>query len=391
MKKFFIILFIFFITIIPGCTPKTFTNTWRRIYGWSGSETINHIEKTKDGNYILGGMTNSKGFGQDDFYLLKIDNFGNILWDFVYGGENDDTLNCIKETSDNGFICIGESYSFGIANNKDLYIFKLNSKNEILWAKNLGGKDVDGGRWVEETSDSGYIAVGWTRSFGSGASDFYIIKLDSSGNLTWTKTWGGSAFDEAYSVIETEDKGYLVVGYTISFGKGAKDVAIVKLDDKGNICWYKTYGGSKDDVGVSIKKLEDGNYIVVGYTSSFGNGNTDVYVIKIDNNGELIWEKIFGGEQDDIANDSIITSDGNLLIVGWTKSFSAKDRDIYILKISKDGNLIWQKNYGGENMDEGRTVVETNDKGYIVAGMTLSFDSLGSDIIILKFDQQGKI
>lgn len=390
MKRHFWIKFllIFLLLFIAGCSPQ-YANTWRKIYGYSGSEMVTHMEKTHDGKYILAGMTNSKGAGQDDFYILKMDSWGNILWEITYGGENDDTANCIKETKDGGYIVVGESYSFGTGISKDMYVLKLNSKAEVVWGKNFGGKDVDGGRWVEETSDGNFVVVGWTRSFGGGASDFYVLKLDKDGEILWSKTWGGSNFEEASSVVEAEDGGYLVAGFTMSYGAGSKDVALVKFDSNGNILWYKTYGGTKDDTASNIIKTKDGNYVILGYTASFGTGG-DVCLLKVDPSGNILWEKYYGGEGSDSGKEIRQTSDEGFIAVGTTKSFGVMENAVYLLKIDPLGNLQWERIFEGEDIDEGNTVLEIPD-GYLVGGWTRSFGSVLADILILKLDAEGNL
>ncbi len=392
MRLRFLIIFIILISliVISGCSSFTPKTTWRKVYGYSKNELANSMIRTKDGNYILAGMSNSKNpYGEDDFYLLKIDEWGNILGEIFHFGERDDTANCVIETSDDGLLVLGESYSYATGISKDLYVIKYDKNGNIDWNKNFGGMDMDGGRCALEDSDGNYILVGWTRSFGAGNSDFYILKLSPKGELIWNKTWGGNNFDEANCILETED-GYLIVGYTLSYGSGGKDVALIKIDKNGNILWYKTYGGTKDDSGSSIVKTSDGNYLIVGLTFSYGIKG-DVYVLKIDSYGNVIWEKNFGGQESDEGNDVVETSNGDFVIVGNTRSFGCMGLGVYILRLSSSGDLLWQKVYDGEGDDDARTILEINNGDLLIGGFTRSWGAQASDVLILRLDSKGNL
>lgn len=388
-------LYVFFIIIslilISGCSHFTVKNTWRKVYGYSKNELVNSVVKTRDGNYIFAGMSNSKNpYGEDDFYLVKIDKWGNILGEWFYYGEKDDNAQSIVETSDGGLLILGESYSYATGISKDLFVIRLDKKGEVAWAKNFGGMDMDGGRCAIEDSDGNYVLVGWTRSFGAGNSDFYIIKLSPNGEMIWSKTWGGKNFDEANSIIEDENGNYLIAGYTLSFGSGGKDVALVKLDKNGNLIWYKTYGGTKDDSASSIIKTSDGNYLLVGSTFSYGSKG-DVYVVKVNPNGDVIWEKCFGGEEADEGNAVVEVSDKGFVIAGSTRSYGSMGLSVYILKLSSLGDLMWYKVYDGEGDDEARAILELDDGGLLVGGYTRSWGAQASDVLILKLDSEGNL
>ena len=190
-----------------------------------------------------------------------------------------------------------------------------------------------------QTSDGGYAIAGYTNSFGTGLSDVYVVKLDAHGNLQWTKTIGGPASDEGSSLIQTSDGGYAIAGYTKSFGAGFSDVYVVKLDANGNLQWTKTIGGENIDEGYSLIQTSDGGYAIAGTTTSFGAGLLDVYVVKLDANGNLQWTKTIGGENIDEGYSLIQTSDGGYAIAGDTKSFSAgKWWDVYVVKLDRNGD-----------------------------------------------------
>ena len=258
------------------------------------------------------------------------------------------------------------------------------------WLKTYGGAGNDKASAVQQTTDAGYILAGSTDSFGAGSLDIWVLKLDISGNIEWQKTYGGSGDDEASSIQQTVDGGYIVAGYTTSFGAGKKDVWILKLDKDGNVQWQNTYGGTEDDEAFSIQQTADGGYVVAGYTSSFGAGEMDVWVLKLHNDGQVEWQNSYGGSGNDVAYAIQQTSDGGYIVAGSTDSFGKGMRDMWVLKLDEGGNVDWQKTYGEIGDDEANSVQQTSDGGYIVAGWTNSYSATVKPWI-LKLDSDGVI
>jgi hypothetical protein len=206
------------------------------------------------------------------------------------------------------------------------------------FCKAIGGPSIEAGKSLIQTSDGGYAITGFTISFGAGSGDVYVVKLDANGNLQWTKTIGGPASEEGNSLIQTSDGGYAIAGYTRSFGAGEADVYVVKLDANGNLQWTKTIGGKNEDLGTSLIQTSDGGYAIAGSTTSFGAGDRDVYVVKLDANGNLQWTKTIGGKNEDLGTSLIQTSDGGYAIAGYTKSFGRGWKDVYLVKLDKNGH-----------------------------------------------------
>ena len=206
------------------------------------------------------------------------------------------------------------------------------------FCKAIGGEKLEGGSSLIQTSDGGYAITGFTFSFGAGGHDIYVVKLDANGKLQWTRTIGGPERDAGFSLIQTSDGGYAITGFTESFGAGGADVYVVKLDAKGNLQWTKTIGGPKDDWGRSLIQTSDGGYAITGFTKSFGAGSGDVYLVKLDANGNLQWTKTIGGPGDEAGPSLIQTSDGGYTIAGATNSFGAGEWDVYVVKLDKNGN-----------------------------------------------------
>jgi hypothetical protein len=360
-----------------------------RTYGGTGYDVGWSVQQTSDGGYIVAGWTHSFGAG-GDIFLIKTDANGNIQWAKTYGGTNGDYAFSVQQTSDGGYIVAGVTASFG-AGIDDIFLIKTDANGNVQWAKTYGGTTNDYAFSVQQTSDGGYIVAGSTVSFGAGSFDFFLIKTDANGNVQWAKTYGGTSWDEAYSVQQTSDGGYIVAGYTNSFGAGWDNIFLIKTDANGNIIWAKTYRGTGVDVASSVQQTSDGGYIVAGSTNSFGGPFYDIFLIKTDASGNIIWTKTYGGMNSDGASSVQQTSDGGYIVAGWTHSFGAGSYDIFLIKTDANGNVQWAKTYGGTSDDWTYSVRQTSDGGYIVAVYTESFGAGSSDIFLVKTDANGNI
>jgi len=360
-----------------------------KTFGGGADDYAYSVRQTSDGGYIVTGLTYSFGAGYDDAFLLKTDASGNLQWARTFGGSNYDWAYSVQQTSDGGYIVAGGTWSFGAGYN-DVFLLKTDASGNLQWAKTFGGSSHDYAHSVQQTSDGGYIVAGYTRSFGAGG-DVFLLKTDASGNLQWAKTFGGSDYDWAYSVQQTSDGGYIVAGVTYSFGAGNNDVFLLKTDASGNLQWAKTFRGSSYDGALSVQQTSDGGYIVAGYTSSFGAGGSDVFLFKTDASGNLQWTKTFGGGADDYAYSVQQTSDGGYIVAGETYYLITGDVDVFLLKTDASGNLQWAKTFGGIGGDYAYSVQQTSDGGYIVTGLTYSFGAGYNDVFLLKTDANGDI
>jgi hypothetical protein len=304
------------------------------------------------------------------------------------GDENDNQANFIQKTSDGGYIIVGSSI-VSSDNTNDVYLIKTDSSGNKLWEKTFGGSSIEVGYSVQETSDGGYILVGLTSSFGAGSGDFYLVKTDSSGNKLWNNTFGGEALDVGHSVHQTSDGGYFIAGISSSSGEGRNEGYIVKTDASGTLLWNKTFGGIDGYWILSSDTTDDGGYILAGGLYRGPDIRDDVLLIKIDSDGEKIWEKTFGGSVDEHANFVQQTSDGGYIIVGQAATHGLSGEDVYLIKTDSSGDLIWQRLYGEEFQDIGNSVLETDDGGYIVVGLTASYGHGGLDGYIIKTDSSG--
>jgi len=346
------------------------------------------IQQTSDGGYIVLGLGDSYTYGNDDFAIYKLNSSGNKVWFKHYGGTDPDWGWSIQQISGGGYIAAGtsRSYSYGSG---DFAIYKLNSGGNKIWFKHYGGIGDDQPYSTQQISDGGYILAGKTNSYTYGGYDIALYKLNSSGNKVWFKHYGGTQSDVANSIQQTSDGGYIVAGNTQSYSHGNSDFAIYKLDSNGNKIWFKHYGGSNTDVASSIQQTSDGGYIVAGYGNSYTYGGHDFAIYKLDSSGNKVWFKHYGGTATDRGNSIQQTSDGGFIITGDTQSYSHGSYDCAIYKLDSIGNKVWFKHYGGSLIEEGQSIRQTSDGGYIVAGVTESFSYGNEDFAIYKLDSNG--
>ncbi|HVP80104.1 MAG TPA: thrombospondin type 3 repeat-containing protein [Thermodesulfobacteriota bacterium] len=378
-------------TFTSGTPPVT---TWAKTYGQTGDDYPWSIQQTSDGGYIVAGYT-SFGPVDNDIWILKLNPDGSLAWQKSYpSGSTDDKVYSIQQTSDGGYIAAGSTTSS--AGGYDFWVLKLNADGSNAWQKTYGGSNHDYAYSTQQTSDGGYILTGHTHSFGAGGIDILMLKLMANGGVDWQKTYGGLNDDYAYSIQQTSDSGYIVAGSTnYSVGSEYYDILVLKLKADGEVDWQKTYGGYSSDFANSVQQTSDGGYIVAGSTYSFGAGAFDIWVLKLKANGEVDWQKTYGGSGYEYGSFIQQTSDGGYIVVGETSPSGIGGRDVLVLKLNADGSLTgpngWQKTYGGPNEDSAYSIQQTSDGGYIVAGYTTSFGATDSDIWVLKLDSDGNI
>ncbi|HIA36898.1 MAG TPA: hypothetical protein EYN89_09290, partial [Flavobacteriales bacterium] len=352
---------------------------FQKIYGGSGFDIPYSVQQTEDDGYMLSGYTGSFGSGNSDFYVVKTDTNGVVEWSRAYGESTEDRGRTIMQTTDGGYIQTGDDQSQAL-------LIKTNGIGDTVWVLAYGGSgSYDVGYSVKQTNDGGYIVAGWTWSFGAGGYDMYVVKVDAIGNLLWSKTYGGSQHDKAYSIEQTTDNGFIITGETSSFGSGLTDIYVIRTDENGDTLWTRTFGGANDDYGYSVKQIADGNFLIVGYTSSFGAGGEDAYLIKIDVNGDIIWSKTYGHSGDDKAYDVIQEFDGGFVISG-TRWYSGSGNEMFLIKTDEMGDTVWVRAY--EDATGGYSVAQTSDRGYVTVGYTNDFGP-GFYFRLIKTDANG--
>ena len=430
---------------------------WHITYGGKKEDIGKKINSFSDGSFLLSGETSSLGKGEKDIWLIKIDGDGKILWETTIGSKKDEFLGSslidpkgnilisgqtsikkkfsyktllrlkqkngtkdnlkyksfLAKVSSNGKV-MWEKDDFEDQKNLlpfltslgnelllagqittpfngggDAWIIRLNSNAKKLWETNFGGRGADGSNYAYVTKDQGYISVGYTNAYGSGKNDVWVIKTDFTGEKEWSKVYGGKLDDYGWGVTESTDGGYLIVGETFSFGQGQSDIYLFKIDSAGNKLWQTTFGGLGEDAGYSIANTDDGGFIVASQTRSYGKGGSDGMIVKFDKDGQKKWNKVFGGKGMDYFR-SIAKNSYGFIVGGGTRSFNDGDSQGWALLIDKDGFPIWEKTFGDNGEDGFSMINPTKDNSFIGVGFSASFFSKGlKDILMVKIDSLG--
>ena len=390
------------------------TINWQNTIGADQNDFITSVKNTSDGGYITGGYSSSSqsgdksenSIGMDDYWIVKVDSSGLIEWENTIGGTNIDKCFAVAQTSDGGYIVGGWSNS-GISGDKtepsngliDYWIVKLNSTGLIEWQKSIGGDRDDIFQSMVSTSDGGFLLGGYSDSSISedksensiGCLDYWVVKLDSLGNIEWDNTIGGDSCDNLAKVLQTLDGGYILIGDSLSgvFGdktdpsNGNVDYWVVKLDSDGNIEWQNSVGGSYIDNAKDIIQTSDGGYLLGGASRSDTSGDKtedsigyyDIWVVKIDNLGNIVWDNTIGGNSNDSVNSLIETSENNFVIGGWTTSTISGDvteslngsEDAWILKLDSSGLIIGQDFLGGDGAEGINEIIKKSNGELLIA------------------------
>ena len=391
--------------LITFCLKAQPSIEWQKCLGGTDYDRAYSIQQTIDGGYIVAGHTASingdvsTNHGYEDYWLIKLTSIGVISWQKCFGGTLYDYATSVQQTLDGGYIVAGyvRSTNGDVAGNhgvNDYWVVKLTSSGNITWQKCLGGTLSDQANSIQQTVDGGYIVVGGVSSTNGdvignhGNIDYWAVKLTSTGTIDWKKCLGGSSNDVANSVKQTIDGGYIIAGESqsndgdVTGNHGDKDYWVVKLDSTGTLDWQKTLGGTGADIAESIQQTTDGGYIVAGYSSSTdgdvtGNhGSYDYWVVKLTSTGAVDWQKCLGGTYDDNAKSIQQTSDGGYVVAGYSSSpdgdvLGCNGRSYWVVKLTYTGAIDWQKCLGGGNgVSEAYSIQQTSDGGYVVAGWT---------------------
>jgi hypothetical protein len=377
---------VFLILPVSSSGITTFENT----YGGTGEDEGACVQQTSDGGYIIAGNTNSFGSGPPgyrDVYLIKTDSLGETLWTRTYGGTDDDRGVCVQQTLDGGYVIAGETW-WSFAPRLNFYLVKVDSIGNMQWQRAYLHWGDDYCTSVRQTADKGYIMAGFTNLYWLETSDIYLVKTDSLGQVCWAKAFGGPSQDYAGSVCETDDGGYAVGGWTENAGT-LHDAYLVKTDSLGEVKWSRRYGASGVEEGWSMHETMDGGFILGGVTTSFG--NQDVYLVRTNHSGDSVWACTYDGGGWDWARSVRETRDGGFIATGNTWSFGLGYWDVLLAGFDSQGNTLWARPYGGHRPDRGSSVQQTTDGGYIVCGTTESSGAGGSDVYLIKTDKKGLV
>ncbi len=366
-------------------------NSFYKTFGGAKEEYGFSLDNATDGGYILTGFTTSKGAGEWDIWIVKTDSEGNGLWSKVIGESFRENAFEIKQTSDGGYIIAAEQGLQGKGG--DIYIIKINSVGEIIWEKTMGGTENEGARDIIETSDGHFVVVGYTYSLGMPGRDIWLVKLDSDGNNVWDKVYGWAYSETGFSLSETADGGFFIIGDKYNHEIGNQDIWLLKVDVDGEEEWSRKIGKNATAYGHSIVSLDDGMYVAAGVTDSLGNDWFDLWIIKFDFSGNILWENIYPFSNSEVNLFSKVdvnsTKDGGVICVGPTTLFG-RDQDALLIKLDKDGIIEWSYAYGGKDNDVGLSVVQAQDGGFAFLGRTNSFGNGLYDFFLVKTDSLGR-
>jgi len=362
---------------------------WSKTYGGTGSDTSGNVILTVDGGYAMAGYTNSSGAGGNDYWLVKTDSFGNVQWNKTYGGAGDDRSYNVIQTVDGGYLIPGYTRSFG-AGALDGWLVKTDASGNMQWNKTYGTPGAESFTGAIKASDGGYAVKGFI--IVAGKYNGWLVKTDANGNMQWNKTIVTPDVNFLYSMIQTSDSGYAIAGFVVVAPQNA-DAFLYKTDSSGNMQWNKTYGGPATDAAFGLVRTTDGGYAMAGNTNSSGAGGQDGWLIKTDANGNMQWNKTYGGTDDDSLQTIVPTTDGGFAIAGKTRSFGTGKLDMWLVKTDSYGNVQWSKTFGGPEDDSGpdnNDVLQTADGGYLIAGTTYSFGAGSADFYLVKVGVEGE-
>lgn len=361
--------------------------TFQRTYGGTGDDCGCSVQQTADGGYIIAGETWSLGAGSGDVYLIKTNAAGDTQWTRTFGGAEYDVAYSVQQTLDGGYIIAGADsfppYGTGV------YLVKTDANGGALWTRTIG----EGGDYcaysVRQTRDGGYIITGLECMDESTMANVLLVKTDANGDTLWTRIFFGTGWDDyGSSVQQTTDGGYVIAGANST---RLGDVYLIKTDASGDTLWTRTYGGDSSDVAEDVRQTADGGYVIAGSTRSYGAGAGDLYLIRTDADGNMLWSGAYGGTSLDFGSSALQVDDGTYAIAGVTASFGAGGRDFYLIKTDADGDTLWTRTFGGDSDDFASSFQRTADGGYIIAGDTRSFGAGGSDVFLVKTDSLGNV
>ena len=360
---------------------------FQRHYGGNADDYGSRVLQMDDGGYLVASITESFGAGSGDIYLIRTNEYGDVQWTKTYGGVGDEQPNAMKKTTDGNIIIAGRTSSYG-AGSTDCFLLKINQNGDTLWTKTYGGTNEENALDIIQTSDGGFLLIGSTLTFTHSFSSAYAIKVNDVGDTLWTKTYEKKISNSGTSAIQLTDGGYYIVGQTGLPGQlQASDCYFIRTNALGDTLWTKTYGGNNYDGAFQCYDNGDG-LIISGTTKSFGSGNNDIFLSKFDYFGNNIWYKTYGGLSDEIGGRFARTNDNGFILTGYTSSYGMGNQDAYLIKTDNNGDTVWTRNFGYSSVEFAISVIQTSDNGYAISGYTNNFGA-GFDVYLIKTNSQG--
>ena len=354
-------------------------------YGGQEVDYGKSVIQLNDQSFLICGTTSSEGNGSTDVVVLKTDSLGAEDWLITYGGVNSDYGNQIIESNSGGFLFVGKTQSFG-SGLSNLLVSKIDESGNQEWLKTYGGTDTEQGNSLYQINNGNYVIVGSTKSYGEGQKDIWVLKIDNEGNEIWNQAYGTNVNNYGVSVLPSNDGGLFILANNEKVDvENIYDISILKINSDWNVEWEQFFGGDNNDLGYSF--IDDGDGLVIcGTTTSFGNGLSDAYVIKLDYSGNIIWEETYGENLIDYASSIVKTLDNGYAMVGTTESNSGLEGfNIWLFKINNSGTLEWSRLLGGNSSEQGYSLANASDGGFILTGIW------DEDIFLIKTDSEGNI
>ena len=371
-----------FVAVISPALTIGSPIVFERTYGGVADDIGQSVQQTTDGGYIVTGfysVLTDSGFG----WLIKTDAYGDTVWTRKLGGP------WVEQTVDSGFIALGSVDSSDSGPEVNCLV-KTDASGDILWTRICSGSN-DGGNMVEQTADRGYVITGIASYSGPSGGDVHIIKTDAGGDTLWTRTYGGPAQDYGWSIRQTSDHGYIIAALTASFGAGNQKIWLIKTDSMGDTLWTRLFGGDSTSFGGWAQQTADGGYFVVGWTCLYAS-TPQTYLIKTDSAGDTLWTRTIGGQRyfTECTSGQQV-KDGGYIVAGGCEDTTTGNIDVYLARTDANGDTLWTRTFGGPGYDDGYSVRQTADGGYVICGQTYSFGAGGSDFYIIKTDENGNL
>ena len=365
-------------------------------YGNNRNERCQSAFPTNDGGLLLNGATTSFGTGDVDPLIIKTDLQGNILWSKTCGTSANEIPNYAAETFDNKMVFIGSTDASGISGASDALVFKTDSVGNFLWAKSLGGINNENAVKIIELSDHGYGITGTTESYGSGNADIFFARMDVNGDTAFTRVYGTADNEICKSMASTSDGGFIICGKSSEIISGALvfKAILLRIDSTGNLLWSKSYGDTLYQEAQSVAQTADGGFVVCGSRDFTSTGNYDILLFRTESSGNIIWSKTYGGNKGEGSYTVNLNADGTTVLSGYTNSMGYGHRgddstNIFLMKTDANGDTIWTRTYGGDKQDEAFLSHKTLDGGYIISGFSDYHNADSSQMLVIKTDSLG--
>lgn len=383
----------FLLSLLAGALGFTWLQQqgWALTYGSPGSDFAASVVTLEEGGYLAAGYTDSFGAGKQDGWVWRLNDDGGVVWQKVYGGAEDDTFAAVVNAAAGGFVAVGTTRSFDVVG-QDAWVARLDAQGRSLWQNAYGGTGNETASAIWSPLDGGYWVAGSTSSGSAGGDDGWVWRLDAAGEVIWQMAYGGAAVDTFAAVVGTTDGNFVVAGETWSFGAALSDAWVLKLDREGNVLWQNRYGGALADGARALQPTADGGVVVAGYTDSLGMGGRDAWVWQLDTAGEVVWQFALGDVGTDETHGLLRLPDKGLLVVGATDSFGAGNGDAWAARLDANGQLVWQRAYGGSvAADAANSVALGQAGGTLLAGHTFAFGAGAADAWLLLVDDAGGV